>query len=69
MLAQVKFENGKYMVQVYRVNNLTGHRTWQTIAETENQSLALELREYCRYGNHGSKIATMRAIYLATHKK
>lgn len=69
MLAQVKFENGKYMVQVYRANNLTGHRTWQTIAETENQSLALELREYCRYGNHGSKIAAMRANYLATHKK
>ena len=69
MLAQVKPENGKYMVQVYKANSIVGHRTWQTIAETKDQSLAIELREFCRQVNHGSKIATMRAYYLATHKK
>ena len=69
MLAQVKLEDGKYLVQVYRVNSIIGRRTWQTIAETEDQSLAIELRDYCRYGNHGSKIAAMRANYLAAHKK
>ena len=69
MLAQVKPENGKYMVQVYRANSIVDHCTWQTIAETKDQSLAIELREYCRYGNHSSKIAAMRANYLATHKK
>lgn len=52
MLAQVKLENGKYMVQVYRADSRVGHCTWQTIAETKDQSLAIELREHCRYGNH-----------------
>ena len=65
MLAQVKPENGKYLVQVYR----TESKTWQTIAETKDQSLAIRLREYCRYENHDSEIATMRAFYLSTHKK
>ena len=70
MLAQVKLdENGKYLVQVYRTDSITGHKTWQTIAETWDQSRAFELREYCRYGNHGSKIAAMRASYLSTHNK
>lgn len=68
MLAQVTLENGKYIVQVYKANSITGHRTWQTIVETKNQSLAIELRDFCRQGNHGCKIAAMRAIYLATHK-
>ena len=69
MLAQVKLENGKYLVQVYRVHEFLGRKTWQTIAELENQSEAIELREYCRCGNHGRKIALMRFNYLATHKK
>ena len=52
-LAQVKPENGKYLVQVYRTNSITGHKTWQTIAEMKDQSTAIELMEYCRNGNHG----------------
>lgn len=68
MLAQVKPENGKYLVQVYRIHEFLGRKTWQTIAEFENQSEAIELREYCR-GNHGKKIALMRFNYLATHKR
>lgn len=70
MLAQVKLdENGKYLVQVYRTDSITGHKTWQTIAETWVQSSAIELREYCRYGKHGNEIAAMRASYLSTHNK
>ena len=69
MLAQVKLENGKYLVQVYRVHEFLGRKTWQTIAELENESEAIELTEYCRCGNHGRKIALMRFNYLATHKK
>ena len=69
MIAQVKPENGKYLVQVYRTNSITGHKTWQTIAETKDQSSAIELREYFRYGSHGNKIAAMRAYYLSTHNK
>ena len=69
MLAQVKPENGKYLVQVYRVHEFFGRKTWQTIAEFENQSDAIELREYCRNGNHGNKIARMRFNYLASRKK
>ena len=69
MLAQVKPENGKYLVQVYRIHEFLGRKTWQTIAEFENQSEAIELREYCRNGNHGNKIARMRFNYLVTHKK
>ena len=69
MLAQVKPENGKYLVQVYRVHEFLGRKTWQTIAEFKNQSEAIELTEYCRYGNHGKKIALMRFNYLATHKR
>ena len=69
MLAQVKLENGKYLVQVYRVHEFLGRKTWQTIAELENESEAIELTEYYRCGNHGRKIALMRFNYLATHKK
>ena len=69
MLAQVKLEKGKYLVQVYRTNSITGHKTWQTIAETKDQLLAIRLREYCRYENHDSEIDTMRAYYLDTHNK
>ena len=69
MLAQVKLENGKYLVQVYRVHEFLGRKTWQTIAELENLSEAIELRNYCRCGNRGRKIALMRFNYLATHKK
>lgn len=69
MLAQVKLKNGKYLVQVYQADSITGHKTWQTIAETWVRSRALELREYCRYGNHGNEIAAMRAYYLSTHNK
>ena len=43
MLAQVKPENGKYLVQVYQADSITGHKTWQTIAETEDQGLAIRL--------------------------
>ena len=69
MLAQVKSENGKYLVQVYRVHEFLGRKTWQTIAEYENQSEAIELCDYCKLGNHGRKIALMRFNYLANHKK
>ena len=69
MLAQVKPEKGKYLVQVYRAESITGHKTWQTIAETKVLSFAIELREYCRYGDHGNKIDAMRAYYLSTHNK
>ena len=69
MLAQVKPENGKYLVQVYRIHEFLGRKTWQTIAEFKNQSEANELREYCSNGNHGKKIALMRFNYLATHNK
>ena len=69
MLSQVKPENGKYLVLVYRDHEFLGRKTWQTIAEFENQSEALELSDYCRNGNHGKKIALMRYYYLATHKK
>ena len=69
MLAQVKPENGKYLVQVYQADSITGHKTWETIAETEDQGLAIRLREYCRYENHGIEIDTMRAYYLSTHNK
>ena len=69
MLAQVKPENGKYLVQVYQADSITGHKTWETIAETEDQGLAIRLREYCRYENHDSEIDTMRAYYLSTHNK
>ena len=69
MLAQVKPENGKYLVQVYRAESITGHKTWQTVAETKDQSLAIRLREFCRYENHDSEIATMRDYYLSTHNK
>lgn len=69
MLAQVKPENGKYLVQVYRTESNTGHKTWQTIAETEEQGLAIRLREFCRYENHDSEIDTMRDYYLSTHNK
>lgn len=69
MLAQVKPENGKYLVQVYRTESITEHKTWQTIAETESQGLAIRLREFCRYENHDSEIAVMRDFYLSTHKK
>lgn len=55
MLAQVKPENGKYLVQVYRTEGITGHKNWETIAETEDQSIAIELREYCRYGTTATK--------------
>lgn len=50
MLAQVKPENGKYLVQVFRSHEFLGRKTWQTIAEFKNQSEAIELREYyfCR---------------------
>ena len=69
MLAQVKPENGKYLVQVYHADSITGHKTWETIAETEDQGLAIRLREYCRYENHDREIETMRAYYLSTHNK
>ena len=69
MLAQVKPENGKYLVQVYRTEGIIGHKTWQTIAETEDQRLAIRLREFCRYENHDNEINTMRAYYLSTHNK
>ena len=69
MLAQVKPEKGKYLVQVYRTESNTGHKTWQTIAETEDKGLAIRLREFCRYENHDSEINTMRAYYLSTHNK
>ena len=69
MLAQVKPEKGKYLVQVYRTESNTGHKAWQTIAETEVQGLAIRLREFCRYENHDSEIDTMRAYYLSTHNK
>lgn len=69
MLAQVKPENGMYLVQVYRTESITGHKTWQTIAETKDLSFAIELRERCRYENHDNKIAAMRAFYLSTHNK
>ena len=69
MLAQVKPEKGKYLVQVYRTESNTEHKTWQTIAETEDQGLAIRLREFCRYENHDSEIDTMRAYYLSTHNK
>ena len=69
MLAQVKPENGKYLVRVYRSEGNNGHKTWQTIAETEDQGLAIRLREFCRYENHDSEIATMRDYYLSTHNK
>ena len=69
MLAQVKPENGKYLVQVYRIHEFLGRKTWQTIVETDDQSLAIELRDYLRDGNHGRKVAIMRANYLATHKR
>lgn len=69
MLAQIKPENGKYLVQVYQTDSITGHKTWQTIAETKDQSLAIRLREYCRYENHDNEITTMRAFYLSTHNK
>ena len=69
MLALVKPENGKYLVQVYRAESINGHKTWQTIAETEDQGLAIRLREFCRYENHDSEIDTMRAFYLSTHNK
>ena len=68
MLAQVKHENGKYLVQVYRKHEFLCRKTWQTIAEFEDQSEAIELKEYCSYGNHGKKIALMRFNYLATKK-
>ena len=68
MLAQLRHENGKYLVQVYRMHEFLGRKTWQTIAECEDQSEAIELCEYCR-GNHGKTIALMRLNYLATHKK
>ena len=69
MLAQVKPENGKYLVQVYRTESNTGHKTWQTIAETKDQSFAIELRERCRYGILDDKIDAVRAFYLSTHNK
>ena len=69
MLAKVKPENGRYLVQVYRKESVTGHKTWQTIAETIDLSFAIELREYCRYGNDDNKVAAMRAFYLSTHNK
>ena len=69
MLAHVIHENGRYLVQVYRKHEFLGRKTWQTIAETENQSEAIELADYCSNGNHGKKIAIMRFNYLATHKK
>ena len=69
MLAQVKFENGKYLVQVYRRESITERKTWQTIAETNDLSFAIELRTYCRCGNRDSKIAAMRDFYLSTHNK
>lgn len=69
MQVQVKPENGKYLVQVYRAESITGHKTWQTVAETKDQSLAIRLREFCRYENHDSEIATMRDFYLSTHNK
>ena len=69
MLAQVKPEKGKYLVQVYRAESITGHNTWQTIAETEDQGLAIRLREYCRNEYLGSDIATKRVFFLSTHNK
>lgn len=69
MLAQVKPEKGRYLVQVYRAESNTEHKTWQTIAETKDQRLAIRLREFCRYENHDSEIDTMRAFYLSTHNK
>lgn len=69
MLAQVKPEKGKYLVQVYQADSITGHKTWQTIAETDDQGLAIRLREYCRYENHDSEIAAMRDFYLSFHNK
>ena len=69
MLARVKPENGKYLVQVYRTESNTGHKIWQTIAETEDQELAIRLREFCRYENHDNEIATMKDFYLSTHNK
>ena len=69
MLAQVKPENGKYLVHVYHADSITGHKAWETIAETEVQGLAIRLREFCRYENHDSEIDTMRAYYLDTHNK
>lgn len=69
MLAQIKPEKGKYLVQVYRTESITGHKTWQTIAETDDQSLAIRLREYCRYEGHDDEIATLRDFYLSFHIK
>ena len=69
MLSQVKPENGKYLVQVYRIHEFLGRKTWQTIAEFEDESEALELSDYCKNGNHGKIIAILRFSYLATHKK
>ena len=69
MLAQVKPKNGKYLVQVYRAESISGHKTWQTIAETKDKSLAIRLREYCRYEGHDNEINTMRDFYLSTHNK
>lgn len=69
MLAQIKPEKGKYLVQVYRTESVTEHKTWQTIAETEDQSLAIRLREYCRYEGHDNEINAMREFYLSFHNK
>ena len=69
MLAKVKPENGKYLVQVHRTESFPRHKTWQTIAETKDLSFAIELRDYCLCGNHDSKIDAMRAFYLSTHNK
>lgn len=69
MLAQIKPEKGKYLVQVYRTEGITGHKTWQTIAETDDHSLAIRLREYCRYEGHDDEIDVMRDFYLSFHIK
>ena len=69
MQVQVKHEKGKYLVQVYRAESITGHKTWMTIAETEDQGLAIRLREYCRYENNDNEIDTLRDFYLSFHNK
>ena len=69
MLAQVKQENGKYTIQVYRTNKIVGHKTWQTIAESRYLSIANELKEYICEGGNWRMVADMRGHYLRTHRK
>ena len=69
MLAQLKHENGKYLIQVYRTDSKTGHKTWQTIEETEDQGLAIKIRNFCRCENIECYIDCMRAYWLSTHNK